>query len=659
VYGPPPSSPPPSGPPPGGYGSGGYPPPPPGGYGPGGYGPGGYGPSGYGPGGYGPGGYGPPAGGAPFGPPPRRRRRRGGLFAFLVLVVTAGLIAAVAVFVLHGKSGCGTGGVTLRVVTSPEKAGLMTQFARDYSGRSVGGTCVQVAVQTKSSGEAMVALSRGWNVQADGGEQPDVWSPASSTWVGLLRQRLGSGGGNLLPAGSSPGIAVAPLVIAMPRPMAQALGWPDKALGWDDILKLSRNPRGWGAYGHPEWGPFRLGKTNPNFSTSGLNATVGTYFAATQKSDSLTTGDIGRTDVQAYVRGVESSIVHYGDTTLTFLQGLQRADDAGQGLSYVSAVAIEEMSVWSYNQGNPTGDPALAGKHAPPKTPLVAIYPKEGTLVSDHPYVVLGTSGKQKYAADFLTYLRGAKAQRQFEAQAFRSYDNRPAPVTTQANGLLPDQPKKMIAPPAPAVLDRVLRSWEALRKRSNVLIVVDVSGSMADPGGNGKSKMDLAKAGLAKAMDGFIDVDRVGLWEFATKLNGNADYKELAPIAAMGESGHRSLLKSRIGALVPRSDTALYGTTLAAYQQVKSHLEPGAINSVLVMTDGKNDTPNSPSISLGQLQSKLDPASGVRIFTVGYGKDADQDVLKKIAAATDAASYNAADPITLDKVLAAVTSNF
>ncbi|MCW2941201.1 MAG: von Willebrand factor type, partial [Actinomycetia bacterium] len=85
----------------------------------------------------------------------------------------------------------------------------------------------------------------------------------------------------------------------------------------------------------------------------------------------------------------------------------------------------------------------------------------------------------------------------------------------------------------------------------------------------------------------------------------------------------------------------------------------PGAINSVLVMTDGKNDTPNSPSISLGQLQSKLDPASGVRIFTVGYGKNADQDVLKKIATATDAASYNAADPVTLDKVLAAVTSNF
>ena len=38
---------------------------------------------------------------------------------------------------------------------------------------------------------------------------------------------------------------------------------------------------------------------------------------------------------------VEKSIVHYGDTTLTFLTNLQAADDAGRGLTYVSAVAVE------------------------------------------------------------------------------------------------------------------------------------------------------------------------------------------------------------------------------------------------------------------------------------------------------------------------------
>src|SRR5712664_3516639 len=125
-----------------------------------------------------------------------------------------------------------------------------------------------------------------------------------------------------------------------------------------------------------------------------------------------------------------------------------------------------------------------------------------------------------------------------------------------------------MIAPPAPAVLDKVLRSWESLRKRSNVLMVVDVSGSMAESvPGTGKNKMQLAKASLCKAMDGFIDVDRVGLWEFATKLRGNTDYQELAPIGPMSAPGRRALLKGKVNGLTPRTDTGLYDTTLAAYE--------------------------------------------------------------------------------------------
>ena len=62
-----------------------------------------------------------------------------------------------------------------------------------------------------------------------------------------------------------------PLVIAMPKPMAEALGWPDTPIGFADILALANDPQGWAKFGHPEWGPFKLGKTSPNFSTSGLN----------------------------------------------------------------------------------------------------------------------------------------------------------------------------------------------------------------------------------------------------------------------------------------------------------------------------------------------------------------------------------------------------
>ena len=175
----------------------------------------------------------------------------------------------------------------------------------------------------------------------------------------------------------------------MPEPMAEALGWPDAPIGWFDVLTLARDPQGWAAKGHPEWGRFTLGKTNPNVSTSGLAATIGALVAATGTSSDLTEAALQRPDVQQYLKDVETSVIHYGDTTLTYLANLQRADDAGAALGYLSAVAVEEKSVLDYNAGNPSGDPATLGQHAPPKVPLVAVYPKEGTLYSDSPYVIL------------------------------------------------------------------------------------------------------------------------------------------------------------------------------------------------------------------------------------------------------------------------------
>ena len=81
--------------------------------------------------------------------------------------------------------------------------------------------------------------------------------------------------------------------------------------------------------------------------------------------------------------------MHYGDTTLTFLNNLYRADARGTALTYASAVAVEEKSVIDYNTGNPDGILDPGEEPRPPRVPLVAIYPKEGTLFSDSPFFVL------------------------------------------------------------------------------------------------------------------------------------------------------------------------------------------------------------------------------------------------------------------------------
>jgi Ca-activated chloride channel homolog len=611
---------------------------------------------------------------------PRRSRR-----PFLIAIVVAILLIAGTRLLVGGgfpgRGGDGGGAqeansqtscegerTTISVVASSEKAQLVKQLAAEYhrSSPKVGGRCVQVNVASKASGGAMSALARDWNEQADG-PRPDVWTPASSGWVGLLRQRRqATDKPDLVPA-EIPNVAASPLVIAMPKPMAAALGWPGKQLGWSDLTALARDPSGWGKFGHPEWGRFKLGKTNPNYSTSGLNATVGAYFAATGRSTDLTEKDLADPKVRSFVGAVEKSVVHYGDTTLTFLSNLQRADDQGAGLSYISAVTVEEKSVWDYNQGNPTGDPATLGKHAKPKVPLVAVYPKEGTLLSDHPYVVLTApwvdDAKRAAAASFLAFLQGDDAQQRFERYAFRDFKNQPGDLITEANGLLPKQPATLLSPPAPAVLDRLLASWAELRKPANVLLVMDVSGSMGQGAeGTDSTKLELAKRAAVNALGQFDERDKVGLWIFSTELSERADYRELVPVSVMGPgtSAHRSELRSRIQGLTAEGGTGLYDTSLNAYRFMRSRLAADTINAVVLLTDGKNEDNNGISLPdlLGQLTTEPG-AESVRLFTVAYGGDADLATLQRIAAATNAAAYDSLDPARIDQVFANVISNF
>jgi Ca-activated chloride channel family protein len=413
----------------------------------------------------------------------------------------------------------------------------------------------------------------------------------------------------------------------MPKPSAEPLGWPGKPIGWGDVLTLANDPTGWARYGKP-WGAFKLGKTNPNFSTSGLHATIGAYFAATQRSTDLSAKDLTDPKVLAYVKAVEGAVVHYGDTTLTFLSNLQKADDRGQGLSYVSAVTVEEKSVWDYNQGNPTGDPKTLGKHRKPRTPLVAVYPKEGTLYSDNPFVTLKadwvTDAKRAVAADFLSYVQSSKAQKRFTDAAFRDFEGKPGSLINPSQGLLPAEPKAVIGAPAPAVLAGIKDSWEKLRKRARVLLVLDVSGSMGDPvGSTGETKLELAKQAAAKAVGQLARDDELSLWIFSTQQDGQKPYRQLVPFAPA--QTNIAVVQGKIRDLQPDGGTGLYATVRAASKALVADYQPTLINAIVVLTDGRNEFPADNNIA--SLVDELNPEDidrAVRVFPIAYGEDAD-----------------------------------
>jgi Ca-activated chloride channel family protein len=295
------------------------------------------------------------------------------------------------------------------------------------------------------------------------------------------------------------------------------------------------------------------------------------------------------------------------------------------------------------------------------------VYPREGTLISDSPYDVLTApwvdDAKKAVAADFLTYLQSPDRQRSFLAAGFRdAHGGTAGGRIDPANGTLPDQPKVVLQPPSPTVLALVEDSWRKERKRARVLIALDVSGSMGDPvdAAGGQSKLDLAKAAAVRALGQLQDDDEVGLWAFTTGLgDGSKTHVELAPLGPLGPQ--RAKLAQAIQSLQPLNGTPLYRVTEDAERAVTAGFDANRINAVVVLTDGRNEDPNGVTdvnVVLRQLGQRTE-TDVVRVFTVGYGADADQGVLKQIAQASQGAAYDASNPTSIDTVLTNVLSNF
>ncbi|WP_405087264.1 VWA domain-containing protein [Microbispora sp. NBC_01389] len=562
---------------------------------------------------------------------------------------------------------CGRPTAQLRIASSTDKSAILREIARLYGPRSSHGGCVTVVADSVDSGIAMQALARGWNPATDG-PRPDVWAPAARLWLQVARQRAaGKDSLELLPEAAGPSIVTSPLTIAMPETIAEDHGWPGRKIGWKDLPAMIRKDR------------LTLGKTNPEYSTSGLNATVAAFYTQTGTVAELVTSDLTDRENRKKVQAIERAVVHYGDTTLTFLANLRRADDAGHATDYISAVTVEENSVVAYNEGYPCGsrsDEPGCAKRNPPSVRLVAFYPTDidptdsrgvGTMYSDHPYIPLnGLSPAQSaVAADFLHVLTTWKPARdRFTELGFRGPSHEITENITRNGAPGVPLPRQLAEPPAGWV-DRLLTVWRQLRKPANVLVLIDTSGSMnwnakddPDRAPGEPSKLDLVKKAHGPLLDGFTGRDRVGLWHFSSTRVVDDEVAEMEARAADGRT-HREHLEADIRALHPKAATALYQTIGDAVKSLRDHYDRDAINAVVVLTDGRNETAGGPT--LDELKRAIGDSGkpAVRVFTIAYGGKADTGALRQIAEATHARAYEASDPGSIAGVLAHVISNF
>ncbi|SEQ93929.1 Ca-activated chloride channel family protein [Streptomyces sp. yr375] len=634
--------------------------------------------------------------------PPERKgvwKRR----AKVWLPLTAAVVALGIVVHSCGGDGGGTGGddptplsgpvapalpacdhaepAPLVIAASVDKSESMRRAAKDYGDRAAGGTCLRVEVEDKNSGDGMRALVAGWR-ESDGAK-PDVWAPAGSSWLSLARAGAKGKNARLFPK-QAESIVQSPLTIAMPKPMAEALDWPERRFTWSQLAEWTKSADGfWAGHKKPEWGPFRLGKTNPWYSTSGLNATVAAFYAKTGTSGELAVRHIDDGGNQEFVKSIEQAAVHYGDTTLTFLSHLREADRTSpqKAMSYISAVTLEENTVAAYNAGYPCGALSTAdgcARTTPPDTPLVAFYPKDGVPFSEHPYIELTgmSAAKKAVADDFLRYLQSPDVYgKRFAPYGFRTHEGRiPAKsaLLTEANGVLPEASFTRMPMPEGAVLQELLEVWPTLRRRANVRIVIDTSESMNDViPGTGDTKMARLKQAEANLFHEFTGSDRVGLWKFsdAYVLGGGHDYKELVPLGRYDQKlpgGTRAaLLSANVAGLDADGATGLYDTLDAATTAMRDDYDPRAINAIVLLTDGHNE--DGDSLTKAELLKRIkDPARPqIRVFTIAYGSKADEDdtdgrsVLEEIADASGGQAYDAKKAETIEQVITSVISNF
>ncbi len=101
-----------------------------------------------------------------------------------------------------------------------------------------------------------------------------------------------------------------------------------------------------------------------------------------------------------------------------------------------------------------------------------------------------------------------------------------------------------------------------------------------------------------------------------------------------------RAKLVEKIKGLQAIGKTALYDAVVESNKYYDRSTKKGAIQAVIVLSDGEDTSSNaSPDQMFRQLAPRADRLPTL-VFTIAYGSEADQGMLRRIADATQADSW-------------------
>jgi hypothetical protein len=216
-------------------------------------------------------------------------------------------------------------------------------------------------------------------------------------------------------------------------------------------------------------------------------------------------------------------------------------------------------------------------------------------------------------------------------------------------------KPSPAPAQPDPATIDRVLATWTTVISPGRLLAVIDVSGSMLEPvpTAGGATREQVTVESARRGVGLFDDTWAVGLWTFSTNLDGANDYKELVPIGLL--ANQRQQILDGLATIQPKKDgnTGLYDTMLAAYKTVQQGWDPSRVNSVILMTDGKNEDQQGLTLDqlIDELKKAMDPSRPVVVIAIGLGNGVSESELQRITNTTGGGTFVAPDPSKMSDI--------
>ncbi len=524
----------------------------------------------------------------------RRRGPRALSFALLGLVVLLTLcVLAVALWQRLSREQPGRE-VTLAVAYSPEKEELFSALVAAFNAtkpRLPNGQTVQIKA-TAVTPDEMVAYA--------GDNLYQALSPDSSLWLAEVDRAWRGQHPDAAPlVGETTRYMVSPIVIAMWQEVAASLGYPGKELGWQDLLRAASNPEF--KWSHPSTG-----------TASGLLATLAEFYAGAGLTRDLTEEAATAPATLDYVARLERTVKHYGEGELAVIQQIQE-----KGRSYLDAFVIQEQLLIRYNQRQ--------GKQ------LVAIYPVEGTMWADHPLALLehpALTAEQRLAyAQFKEYLTSEATQKRILQAGYRPtnlllrLDGPDSPFKAE-NGVDPAKPYTTLQIPSPSVISVVKNVWQYTKRKANIYLVADTSGSMA--GAKLQDAQEALRLFIAQIEGG---QERVGLIAFADAP------REVVPLVQLGEGRER--LNRAVDGLVANGSTALLDAVDLALTRLQALNDKERINTIVVMTDGReNHSRTTVNALVEKLRRQNKTDLPIVVFCIAYGRDADFQMLEQLSSA-------------------------